>query len=293
MPNIAYEGVFSKEHAFEYEHEFIHNGFPIHVKHYGVGKSNIPLLFIGGAFQNIQRVESLTVPLSQHSWVIVVDTPGNGNTGILPHNVSFDFICEIIYEYLVQANIKTINIFGCSYGSIVAMKFAQAYAESDINIRKMVLASAMHRMPDHLKESFKNLIDHLDGGEIDKFASGFTNLMTNPEFCAVNKMAAMASTKLYDALINANLGIREQFKHNTMRILWDGETDLDNMPDVDTMVMVGEHDHFLPVEANQLVANAFKRSELRIIPKADHMAHVEQRKVVIRMIIDAIGDHFE
>lgn len=266
-------------HAFSFE------GFPIHLQEYSKGKSEIPLVFIGGAFQNIRQVEKLSSALSRDNWVIVIDTPGNGDTGILPHTYSFDFICRAIHFALKKLGVDVINLLGCSYGSIIAMRYAQKY----LGVEKLILASAMEKLPDELVYDFNLLLFQLEWNRMEEFANGFTDLMTNPELRETNKLCRITSDKLRNALLNSTTGIREQFRHNTLRILRDGQTDLSLMPDVDATVFTGEHDHFVPVAANKRVAASFKRGRFIAVPDADHMIHVEKFRTMIDIVLGAIN----
>jgi pimeloyl-ACP methyl ester carboxylesterase len=259
-------------------------GFPIHLKEYAKGKTDTPLVFIGGAFQNIAQVEKLSKAIAEKSWVITIDTPGNGPTGVLPHDYSFDFICRAIHSGLKSLGVDRINLMGCSYGSIIAMRYAQKY----LGVDKLILASAMEKLPDELVYDFNLLLFQLEWNRIEEFADGFTNLMTNPELRATNRLARLTADKLRHALLNANTGIKEQFKHNTLRILRDGKTDLSLMPDVEATIFTGEHDHFVPVVANERVAASFRRGRFIAVPDADHMIHVEKFRRMIEIIHDAL-----
>lgn len=264
-------------------HTFCHHGFPIHAKEYSKGTTDRPLVFIGGAFQNIAQLEKISNELSKETWLIVIDTPGNGDTGVLPHDYRFEFLCEAINSVLTKLDVPEINLIGCSYGSIVALRYAQMYD----HVSCLTLASAMDKLPGHLQYEFDHLLFYLKWNRMEQFAAGFTNLLTNPVLREENRICRLTSEKLYHALLKANIGIKEQFKHNTLRIMADGQTDLRKMPDVKTTVFTGEYDHFLPVETNKRIADSFPRGRFVAIPNADHMFHVEQTKLTVRTILES------
>lgn len=270
-------------------HRFNYHGFPIHMKEYGKGQSALPLVFIGGAFQNISQIEKISNAFAQKTWVIAVDTPGNGDTGVLPHNFSFEFICDAINDCLVkQLGVSRINLLGCSYGSIIAMRYAQKFPD----IERLVLGAAMDYLPERLEYAFNHLLFFLKWNKREEFADGFTDLMTNPELRESNKLCRITGQKLRHALLHSNEGITEQFIHNTKRILRDAATDLSKMPDIETTVFTGEHDTFVPIADNKRVAAAFKRGRFVTIPNADHMFHVEQFRLTVATILEAIcGDN--
>jgi len=277
MSNLHSLSVSSPLHRMSFE------GFPVHMKEYGRGQSDIPLVFIGGAFQNINQIEKLSNAFAKKTWVIAVDTPGNGDTGVLPHQYDFDFMCKSIRYGLDELGVNKINLLGCSYGSIIAMRYAQMFP----NIQRLVLGAAMDYLPSWLEYEFNLLLFLLKWNRLEEFADGFTNLMTNPELRKTNKLCKLTSQKLRHALVNANDGIKAQFVHNTLRILEFGETDLSLMPDVKTTVFTGEYDSFVPVEENKKVAAAFKRGRFLSIPNADHMFHVEQFRLTVSTILEA------
>jgi len=265
-------------------HILSYEGFPIHMKQYSKGLTDIPLVIIGGAFQNIDRVEKACRALAEESWVICVDTPGNGNTGVLPHDYGFDFICQAINSGLKCLGVDAINLMGASYGSIVAMRYAKTY----LGVNNLVLCSAMESLSEELEFEFNRLLFLLDWNRIEDFADGFTNLMTNPDLRKHNRLARIAAEKLRHALVHSTKGIREQFRHNTMRILRDGKMDLRYMPDIPTTVYTGEHDNFVPVEANMRVAKSFPQGRFISVPDADHMVHIERFRTNVRVILDSI-----
>lgn len=255
------------------------------MKQYGTSQSSLPLIFIGGAFQNINQIEKLSNAFSQKTWVIAIDTPGNGDTGVLPHKYPFEFICSAINHCLVnELGVDRINLLGCSYGSIIAMRYAQMFP----NIDKLVLGAAMDHLPERLEYEFSRLLFLLKWNKKEEFADGFTDLMTNPELRKKNKLAKITGEKLRHALMHSSEGITEQFIHNTKRILKDAATDLSLMPDIETTVFTGEHDTFVPIDENKRVAAAFKKSRFVSIPNADHMFHVEQFRRTVATILEAI-----
>lgn len=269
-----------------YVHTHSHKGFPVHVKEYSRGKTDIPIIVIGGAFQNIAQIERMSSALAKQSWVIAFDTPGNGQTGVLPANYPFEFIAECIAESLKQLNVKKINLVGFSYGSLIALRFVEMYKSM---VSRLTLLGAMHRIPDHLVYEFNLMLFYLKWDKREAFADSFTNLMSNAELRKTNKLARLAGEKLHHALMTANDGIREQFTHNTQRILDHGNMDLASLPDVRTLVSTGEHDIFVPPAANQVIADALPRGHYVSIDGADHMVHVIQFKKTIATILEGAG----
>ena len=263
-----------------------HSGFPIHVKEYSKGKTAIPIVVIGGAFQNITQIERMSKALARESWVIVFDTPGNGQTGVLPHSYPFEFIADCIHASLEKLGVTKIKLVGFSYGCLIALRFIQLFKPM---IARLVLLGAMHRIPEHLEYEFNLMIFYLKWGRQAAFADSFTNLMSNPEIRRTNKLARLAGEKLHNALMTASIGLREQFMHNTQRILDHGKLDLDTLPDVPTLVSTGEYDIFVPPSANKMIADALPRGRYVSIKDADHMIHVIRFKQTIQTILEGCG----
>lgn len=267
-------------------HTLNHKGFPVHVKEYERGSCDIPLVVIGGAFQNIAQIERMSTALAKHTWVIAFDTPGNGHTGVLPHDYPFEFIAECIAAALDELKVRKINLVGFSYGSIVALRYVEMYSSM---VSRLTLLGAMHRIPENLEYEFNLMLFYLKWDKREAFADSFTNLMSNPELRKTNKLARLAGEKLHFALMHANDGIREQFAHNTKRILMHGNTDLSKLPNIRTLVSTGEHDIFVPPAANKLIADAFPRGHYESIEGSDHMVHVIQFKKTIKTILEGAG----
>lgn len=267
-------------------HTHSHKGFPVHVKEYSRGKTDMPIVVIGGAFQNIAQIERMTAALAKQSWVIAFDTPGNGHTGVLPASYPFEFIAETIAASLKLLDVKKVNLVGFSYGSLIALRFVELYKPM---VSRLTLLGAMHRIPDHLVYEFNLMLFYLRWDKREAFADSFTNLMSNAELRKTNKLARLAGEKLHHALMTANDGIREQFTHNTQRILDHGNMDLAALPDVRTLVSTGEHDIFVPPAANQAIADALPRGRYVSIDGSDHMVHVIQFKKTIETILEGAG----
>lgn len=259
-----------------------HCGFPVHVKEYSKGKTDIPIVVIGGAFQNIDQIERMSKALARESWTIVLDTPGNGQTGVLPSSYPFEFIADCINASLEIMGVRKINLVGFSYGCLIALRYIQLFTPK---VSRLVLLGAMHRIPQHLEYEFSLMIFYLKWGRQHSFADSFTNLMSNPELRQTNKLARLAGEKLHHALMTASVGLREQFMHNTQRILDHGNMSLKSLPDIRTLVSTGEHDIFVPPAANKVIANAMPRGNYVSIPGADHMIHVIQFKKTIQTIL--------
>lgn len=255
-----------------------YEGFPVHLKHFGRGTSIYPTVYVGGAFQNIDRIQGLCETLAEDSWVIAVDTPGNGDTGVLPYKFDFDFICQAIHFALKETGVDRFHMIGTSYGTMIAQRYSQMYPKTLINL---TLAAAMAEPSRALLCKFDLMIALIEWDQKEEFANEFCNLMTTPAFRDKNRLARLAAGKLEHSLINSTLGIYEQFIHNTRRIINHGRIDLSDMPDIPVTVMVGEHDIFTPLAENEKVAAAFNQSNLIVIKNADHMLHVEKRKEYI------------
>lgn len=58
---------------------------------------------------------------------------------------------------------------------------------------------------------------------------------------------------------------------------------------VPTLIMVGEHDAFTPLESSQMMHDEIKGSELKIISNAGHMSNLENSAEFNQNLIEFLG----
>ena len=205
-----------------------------------------------------------------------------GETGVLPDEFSFEFIAQSIQHALDELGIEKVNLLGCSYSSLTALTFAKNYPS---RVNRLLLGGAMSRLPKRLEFQFEEMLLLLRHHNIDRFAEIFLNLLTNPQ-CLPNRVFARVRERLSRVLRYPSVGALEQFKQNTRRIINYGQFDLSNMPNLEVLCFTGEFDHFVPLSCSAEIASAFAASEVRMIPNADHMFHIEQFRMTVDLMLN-------
>lgn len=128
-------------------------GQELYVKHYGDQKGT-PILFLhGGPGYNSAGFEITTAQklADQGFFVIVYDRRGEGRSGNVKANFTFEESFSDIDAILEKYKIKKVSLIGHSFGGILATLYAE---KNPKKVENIILVGA----PVSLQETFKNII---------------------------------------------------------------------------------------------------------------------------------------
>jgi pimeloyl-ACP methyl ester carboxylesterase len=109
---------------------------PIKMKWVGEDSdSELPVVYIGGAFQTVQSMEGLFKDVIKRTRMLLIEAPGYSDVP-LSHEVPFKKISEEVINVLSSLNLGRFNMIGASYGGLIAI---YASHSNKLNINKLML----------------------------------------------------------------------------------------------------------------------------------------------------------
>lgn len=227
-----------------------------------------PILLLGGAFQDMyswRRHEELLV---RHADVVTVDLPGWGEADHLPADVGVDFLAETAAHALDQVGVESVNLVGCSYGSLIAHRFAQRYPERVVRLALNGVATGLTPEEQRTVEGLVRSLPDCDGRE---FAETVTELLSPALPGRPVRRGEVIRQVLTAHLSGLTADARRKFASNTMRLCTDVLLEPHPAPAVPTVVVSGAQDTFTAPEHGHRLALVYPDAACLTIGEADHL----------------------
>ncbi|MCP4050202.1 MAG: alpha/beta hydrolase [bacterium] len=249
------------------------NGFEFHynIKH-NIKPKTAPILFLGGAFQNMISWKKYKDSFSKLASIILVDLPGTGEACILPHNYTLEFLASSLEDFLLNAiRIRKINILAVSYGTSVAYLFAK---KNPNNIGSLALAGTMKKIPEEHKDIMHHSIKILKKKKINEFADVMVNALISKEKYVHKKK--FATRVLRASILKMSDKEKIMYIENTMRLIQHKPIYFSAPSSIKTIVFTGEHDPFTKPKYCKEISKEFNNGVFTTIKNADHLFPLEQ-----------------
>jgi pimeloyl-ACP methyl ester carboxylesterase len=239
----------------------------------------VPAVLVGGAFQAKSTWGRLESVLTETFHMVTVDLPGWGDADPLPASYGVDFLSESLHALLAATGFDRFHLFGGSYGSAVAYRYAQVHPQ---HVLRVILASAARQIPTQARRDMRHTIELIDAGHIEEFADfGIGVLLNLAPDVRVTRQAAVRRI-LHTLMRGLAPSAREKYRSNTQRLL--AQPPMGSHPPVTAPVLVvtGEHDHFTPADHGRQLAAVCSDARHVLLRDADHTVHLE--------VPDQLGD---
>ena len=248
----------------------------LHFKRYGDGE---PLIILHGLFGSLDNWHSMSANLAARFQVLAVD---QRNHGASPHSpeMSYPLMADDLDELMRAEGLAVANVMGHSMGGKTAMQFALRYPH---RVEKLIVVDIAPRVysPRH---------------------AGILNALL-----ALDLASFQTRNQIGDALAPAipELGTRQFLLKNLTRgaqghFAWKlglreinvGYARLSEAPGAErpcekpALFIRGESSDFLKADDLQLIRELFPKAELRTIPAASHLPHVENPAVFLETVIE-------
>ena len=243
-----------------------------------------PILFISGAFQNMNSWKNISEYFSTKTTTILADLPGMGISEFLPKKENFDFVVESMNKILEREKIEKVYLISISYGAIIGYKFSQKYSEK---VSLLALLGAMTEMPQKLDLRIRNSINVANKGNAEKFAD-----LLLQKGILYDENDADEKIKNHDLV---NRAIRLQLKRldkqdlkkyatNTERLLNENDLDFEDKTKFKKIVFTGEFDILTTPELCRIFAKKLNNVTFTTIRNSDHIFHIQQLETTIELL---------
>lgn len=240
------------------------------------------LALIHGAGDNLHMWYNQVPAFSQQYRVLTYDVRGFGETELPEGELSMTLLAEDLYELLQALRVEEAFVLGYSMGGRIALELALAHPEV---VSALVLANsgvgAGPRTPE-AEERRRTLLSLLEKGDLETVAEQMTVNSFSPAFKERDLQAFQRYKEV--KLRNDPRGFAR---------LW-GALVTAAAPDPSrlscpTLIIAGERDSFMAMEAAQAVQAAIPGSRLEVLPTG-HAAAIEAPGDFNRIVLDFLAD---
>ena len=259
------------------------DGTSVRYKYIISTKAETPVVvLIGGAFQDIDNLESCAHYLRNDYHVVVIEAPGYGKTASIPLSMPLQQIVDSIIITIYKLGIEDCFLFACSFGGL----FSGLLCESkDIQIHKVVLMG-FAPLTQMVTRSLQLCQSFIAEQRYDDFNFLFAALLMNNSEHRSIKHFERINKNLFEQMEQFDEKTYEQINRYIFRILH-ANTAPFIFPKCPVLMMTGEHDIFTPVASMKDFAseNTLNNITVKAIKDSDHLCLIEQRKLVAKEII--------
>ncbi|MFC5667166.1 alpha/beta fold hydrolase [Kitasatospora misakiensis] len=255
-------------------HTLRYAGFTYHCRVMAADRPAMdPVLILGGAFQDMFAWRRHEAVLTRSTTVITLDLPGWGGADHLPHDYDIDFLAEATARALGALGTARVNLLGCSYGALVAHRFAQRHPTL---VRSLALQGLIDTPTPEEVTRLQRTAALLSAGEIRQFVASVVDSMSPSDPARPVRRGEAVRRVLASQLLGAPEGFRDKFISNSRRLWGTRVIHPDPSPPVPVVLFTGEHDTLAPLENASRVASTYPSSVCVAVAEADHLVHVQR-----------------
>lgn len=257
----------------------------LYCESYGSGD---PMLFLHGLGGSTFSWRYMIAPFSGEHQVILIDFRGEGKSP-KPHDKHYSILDqgELIYQFIIEHDLKNLTLVGNSYGGAVSLLLAvRLCAENPSRLSKLVLIDS-GGYPDHLPLFLKLLRTPILGWLAVHLLPAKTQIrmVLKKSYYDPAKITEQ-QVDAYAAPLDSPGGRHALLEIGKRAIPKDIQSYIDKYPtiSVPTLILWGEDDQVLPTLIGQRLNAAIPGSLLEQIKFAGHIPQEEQPDAVIASI---------
>lgn len=115
---------------------FNFNNIPIHYETFGKGKA---IVLLHGFLESSTMWKPLIPQLSKNNFVITLDFPGHGKSGIISEIHAMELMAEVVNSLLKELKVESATFIGHSMGGYVALAYAELHEKE---VEKLILLNS-------------------------------------------------------------------------------------------------------------------------------------------------------
>jgi pimeloyl-ACP methyl ester carboxylesterase len=239
-----------------------------------------PLVVLGGAFQGMYDWPQLEDAVTEVASLVTVDLPGAGDSDWLRPEHTVDILDAALEAVIDDLHVPRINLYGYSYGSVFAFRYAQRHPE---RCARLLLGGVPARISDAQLARFAAARGLLDAGDLEGFAAGLAAEM----FC-LDESRHIHRRELALRYFRRSLlrTLRKPMSEDMLNRAFGSRIALTGgLRGVPALVFAGEHDTVSTPDEQRAFASTIEGSRFVSLPDCDHMLLMERADAVTSLII--------
>ncbi|WP_260261817.1 alpha/beta fold hydrolase [Vibrio intestinalis] len=253
------------------------NGNQYRYSFYPCDDSDQHVIFLLGALQEIESVDSFSKSFANKLNCITIEVPGTGLTQPLDSTISIRDQTSMLLDLINYLGITSAHVIGFSYATAIAVELCDLWK----NVLTLSIFGGVPGIPTSGRLATKKMIAAAMESPSD-FAQTFTKSLTVnhpdiPRNNAIIKATERGVAKLEQERIDV-------FFENSVRLLVHTPTNIENIS-IPSTVCVGEYDPYVTTDIALEFANKLKNSHFVVLKNADHLAHLQHPEKVAAIMI--------
>lgn len=245
----------------------------------------VPLIVLGGAFQNFNSYKYCVEHVLNEVPVILVDLPSLGNNDQLAPELGMEDLADLLFQWTQRMALARVSLMGLSLGSVVASTYA--YKRPD-HTHKLIVTGIVIRPRKSWRMLLEESVRVLDEGRLDEFGQAVVLYLVNHARLKETEITDITRKLFHRQMRSFHENEQQRYRINAARLL-EVESIL-GYPSCETLVATGEYDSFtLPYE-NALFAARCPNATFALIKGADHVAQLEKRDESVAMFSAFLRD---
>lgn len=246
------------------------------------GDDRTPVLFLGGAFQSLDSWSRFEAAFAGQARTLAIDYTSAYPSGYLcSAGDDLDEYCEALAGALTELDVPPVFLVTASYGSAIGYRFAQLHPEL---IDRMALTGVAKALPESLIPALRLSTEAAQRGDRRQLAElADAYLLNHTPGVEVERRSVGRRVLRRSVMAMSSMDLAH-YAENTWRLLRHSGLDLTAPPRLPTLVFTGEHDCFTTPRACREVAAAIPGARFTLVPRADHLMHLERFDYVVDLL---------
>jgi len=232
----------------------------------------VPLVVLGGAFQNFNSYKFCVERIQVDFPVILVDLPSLGNNDQLAPELGMEDLADLLHEFVVQMGLPKVSLMGLSLGSVVASTFAYKHPQLT---DKLIVAGIIPKPRKAWRMLLEESVRVLDEQRMQEFGQAVVLYLVNYGKLAETGITPTARRLFQRQMASFSENEQARYRINANRLL-EVEGIL-GYPKCETLVTTGEYDSFTLPHENGAFAAKCPNATFVLIEGADHLPQLEKR----------------
>jgi pimeloyl-ACP methyl ester carboxylesterase len=238
----------------------------------------VPLIVLGGAFQNFNSYKYCVEEILKEVPVILVDLPSLGNNDQLAPQLGMEDLADLLFLWTTQVGLEKVSLMGLSLGSVLASTYAY---KQPLVMHKLIVTGILVRPRKSWRMLLEESVKVLDEGRLDEFGQAVVLYLVNHARLKETEITDITRKLFHRQMRSFHDNEQQRYRINAKRL-----TEVESIlgyPECDTLVATGEYDSFtLPWENAQFAARC-PNATFALIKGADHVAQLEKRDESVNM----------
>ncbi|CAM3521516.1 acyl-CoA esterase [Vibrio aerogenes CECT 7868] len=235
------------------------------------------VIFLLGALQDIESVDSFSRQFSQHLNCLTIEVPGTGRTTPLNSTISIREQSKMLLDFIMHLGIPRAHLIAFSYATALAIELCDLWPY----VSSLSICGGVPGIPESGRLSTKKAIAAAMT-DVKEFAHTFTQSLTVknpniPRYKAIIRATERSISKFDSVRVDI-------FVENTIRLLVHSPSDVNKIK-IPCTICIGEHDPYVTREAAEIFSHQLINSNFIIIKDADHLVHLQHPEKVYSAMI--------